>query len=212
MGASKGSKRTIVHSDTKQEFNGKLYYKCGRYFSRSANKGEKRLHRIVWEYHKGKIKDGMQIHHVDEDTSSNDIENLDIISASDHTKLHAKSESRMNHARQLGKKYQHRTKEWHGSPDGLQWHKQHYQKTKDAMHIKTIRECSFCSNKHETEAKKEHAFCSNKCKTAYRRESVLDNESRECIKCARKFQANKYSTRKNCFKCSPAKSRSRLLN
>ncbi len=52
--------------------------------------GEQRLeHRYIWEqYHKKPIPPGYQIHHIDGDKLNNKIENLQMISNSDHQKLH----------------------------------------------------------------------------------------------------------------------------
>lgn len=46
------------------------------------------LHRYMWEKEKGKIPEGFDIHHLDEDKSNNVIENFECISKSNHTKLH----------------------------------------------------------------------------------------------------------------------------
>ena len=52
-----------VISSTVQRFNGVSYYLCGKYFQRRGV----RLHRMVWEYHNGKIPQGYHVHHVDDD-------------------------------------------------------------------------------------------------------------------------------------------------
>ena len=49
-----------VISSTVQRFNGVSYYLCGKYFQRRGV----RLHRMVWEYHNGKIPQGYHVHHV----------------------------------------------------------------------------------------------------------------------------------------------------
>lgn len=46
------------------------------------------LHRIIWEKHNGEIPEGYQIHHIDGNKLNNDISNLQMLSAEEHTKLH----------------------------------------------------------------------------------------------------------------------------
>ncbi len=52
-----------------------------------VNKGVK-LHRIIWEKHKGSIKRGYIVHHVDGDKLNNDIDNLLEIEWGKHTIEH----------------------------------------------------------------------------------------------------------------------------
>ena len=50
------------------------------------------LHHLVWENHYNKkVPKGYHIHHKDENKTNNDINNLQLISASEHAKLHAKT-------------------------------------------------------------------------------------------------------------------------
>ena len=46
-------------------------------------------HRYIWEKEIGKIPEGWDIHHKNEDKSDNRIENLECLSKSDHTKLYS---------------------------------------------------------------------------------------------------------------------------
>lgn len=45
------------------------------------------MHRYVWENEKGKIPEGYDIHHIDNDKSNNNISNLMCLSKSEHTRL-----------------------------------------------------------------------------------------------------------------------------
>lgn len=59
--------------------------------------GKLRLaHHIVWESVNGPIPDGMEIHHIDENKKNNDIENLMLLSYSDHQKMHSPHFGRLN--------------------------------------------------------------------------------------------------------------------
>lgn len=46
-------------------------------------------HRLVYESYYGKIPDGYDVHHIDGDTYNNDIDNLECLSHSDHSKITA---------------------------------------------------------------------------------------------------------------------------
>lgn len=71
---------------TVREFNGERFYlkKTGHY--RNPNGG---LHRRVWESYNGPIPDGMIVHHIDHDPGNNEIENLMLMSPSEHHSYHA---------------------------------------------------------------------------------------------------------------------------
>jgi len=45
-------------------------------------------HRLVWSKYNGKIPEGYHIHHIDGNKLNNDISNLQLISSSEHSKLH----------------------------------------------------------------------------------------------------------------------------
>ncbi|MBR0060392.1 MAG: HNH endonuclease, partial [Selenomonadaceae bacterium] len=73
--------------DKHKKFNGLTYYKderTGRYFSRTP------LSRVVWTYYNGEIPDGYEIHHVDENKANDDISNLQMMTKSEHWKIHGK--------------------------------------------------------------------------------------------------------------------------
>lgn len=48
-------------------------------------------------------------------------------------------------------------------------------------------------------------FCSNACRTAKRRESGVDDETRECAHCKTSFTVNKYSRKRFCGNSCAAK-------
>jgi hypothetical protein len=51
---------------------------------------DKYVHRMVWEKHHGPIPNGHHIHHKDGDKLNNVIENLELLTASEHGCLHHK--------------------------------------------------------------------------------------------------------------------------
>ena len=48
------------------------------------------MHRYVWECNHGPIPDGMHVHHKDGDKTNNNIDNLELLAASVHSKHHGK--------------------------------------------------------------------------------------------------------------------------
>ena len=189
--------RVKVISPTIQEFNGTRYYLCGSYFMNSSI--VKRLHRVVWSYFNGEIPEGYDIHHKDEDRSNNQIENLEMLSASDHSYLHFSTDEARARSAEMGRKHQHLTKEWHASEEGRQWHKAHYEATKDKLHVKVEKICSYC-NKEFTSipTKGENCFCSKRCLAAHRRASGVDNVTAICPVCGATHEHNRYKPRVTC--------------
>lgn len=169
-------------------------------------KTHKRLHIYVWEYYNGKIPKGHHIHHKDFDKNNNELENLELLSASEHQKLHGESWSKERYEQQtkiLKEKAVPKATEWHKSESGHKWHKEHYEQTKDKLHKKDDFVCLNCGNAFTAEISGQNKFCSNKCKSAYRRKSGVDNEKRKCEVCGAEFTTNKYSKAKTCSrKCS----------
>lgn len=155
-----------VISDTIQEFEGERFYLCGYYFQHNG----KRLHRTVWEYYNGPIPEGYHVHHIDEDRSNNNIENLALMPGIEHMKHHGQDESRKEHGRRVIKIAIEMAPEWHRSDDGHAWHSMHLKEVWNNRepHIQT---CSWCGKDYETKdmSGRENHFCSGRCKAAFRR-------------------------------------------
>ncbi len=68
---------------------GNAYKRKDGYFqiSSGVNQG-KLLHRLIYEENFGPIPEGFHIHHLDNDKNNNALENLVLISKSNHHKLH----------------------------------------------------------------------------------------------------------------------------
>lgn len=63
---------------------------CYGYYRATSRTGHISLHRYKYEKEVGKIPDGFDIHHKDENKQNNDINNLECLSKSDHTRLYGK--------------------------------------------------------------------------------------------------------------------------
>lgn len=164
--------KTEVISETIQKFNGVSYYKCGAYFQRRGV----RLHRVVWEYHNGKIPDGYDVHHKDKDRTNNDIDNLELLVRSEHQRMHMLQPDRIAQSRIDIKSAIAKAPEWHRSNEGKEWHSKHAKESwKDRKEITYV--CSFCGNEFKTRhiyPKGMNHFCHNNCKSAFRRKLIRE--------------------------------------
>lgn len=72
-----------------QVYDGKKFsLRCSGYYS--LTKDDRCLmHRYVWENEKGKIPEGWDIHHINNDKADNRISNLECLSKSEHTKKYS---------------------------------------------------------------------------------------------------------------------------
>ncbi len=72
-----------------QFYDGKKFtLRCHGYYELTTGK-RTLMHRYVWEKEKGKIPNGWDIHHINNDKSDNDIQNLECLSKSEHTRKYS---------------------------------------------------------------------------------------------------------------------------
>lgn len=182
-------------------FNGMLFCrddKTGYYLNSNTST---RLHRAVWEFHNGRIPEGSHVHHRDHDKNNNELDNLVLVTAAEHRHIHAEEmpETTKKKLRQnLLKNAMPKAAEWHGTSEGKEWHKKHYEKMKDHLYEKRMFVCEECGKTFEAAHNGNNRFCSNACKSNYRRKSGVDNENRKCEWCGEEFTTNKYSKRRTC--------------
>ena len=175
--------------------------------SKKINGKRKRLHVYVWEYFFGEIEEGFHVHHVEEDKSKNDIADLELMQGTEHIKLHANNFVKDNYdaiIENLNENARPKASEWHGSDEGKEWHKEHYENMKHKLHMEIERNCDYC-NKVYIGKSSRSKFCSNKCKSAHRRESGVDDVVKQCTKCNQEYIANKYQKTKRCKPCEDKK-------
>ena len=193
-----------------EHFGRKFYQDQKTKYWISTNYPRIRAHRWVWISIHGPIPPGYHIHHKDENRSNNDINNLELIEKSRHCRHHMQNEERKEMSRKLAAKIRPLTKKWHGSPEGLAWHKYHAEKHNFGKWKKHVEICDQCGTKYETRNRSHARFCSNKCKSAWRRGAGLDNEDRICVSCGDKFTTNKYGKIKLCTIDCISKQRNKL--
>lgn len=164
-------------------------------------KTHKRLHVCVWEYYNGTVPKGYHVHHKDFDKSNNEIDNLELMTAKEHLKLHGASWGEARYNQQLdilSKKAIPKASEWHKSQAGREWHKKHYENMKDRLHSQETFICEECGKEFKAVKCGSNKFCSNACRAANRRKRGVDNETRICEWCGKEFVTNKYSKAKTC--------------
>lgn len=175
------------------------YYLCS---TNDSTGSRKRMHVYVWEYYNGLVPDGYHIHHIDGDKSNNTIENLQLLSATEHEKLHGGmwDDERRKLARKNIEKASTEAKKWHGSEAGHEWHKNHYEKMKQKLHQVHNFSCLMCGKEFQS-TQTASKFCCNNCKSAYRRKIGADNIIKICSCCGGEYSANKYQKTKYCSVC-----------
>lgn len=162
---NKCSERAVPSVHPYQEFGGVKYYRQPEdgYYSRRFPRIEY-MHRAIWAHHHGPIDPGFHVHHVNGDKGDNRIENLELLSASEHTAMHSKdsrwvgSDANREQLRQSSQK----AAEWHGSKIGLDWHREHGKNTW-AKRSKYSKVCEHCGTSYETYWPNKSRFCSRNC-------------------------------------------------
>lgn len=193
------------------EYDGLIFVrddKTGYYLNAKTHK---RLHRYVWEKHNGEIPKGYEIHHMDKNKANNNISNLQMLSQSEHMKLHGSlqtDEEKQRKRDNLTHNVRPKASMWHGSEKGIEWHKKHYEEMKNRLHERKEFKCKQCGKSFISIRS---GFCCNACKSAYRRKMGYDNIIRECAYCGKPFETNKYTTIKYCSRTCTMKDRYRKL-
>ena len=214
--------QTVTKTVRYIEFDGKRFYEDGKGYWLGQEKGPDgvprriRLHTYVWEKYNGPIPDGYVIHHIDRDKTNNNIENLAMLEAGEHRKLHSAlldDAARERFRENLQTNARPAASEWHRSDEGRTWHKEHFENvTRPLMEEKIEKTCSFCGKPFLTPkfCAGRTQYCSNNCKVRARYHSGVDNEVRICTICGKAFTTNKYSRIKTCGKACANISESRV--
>jgi endogenous inhibitor of DNA gyrase (YacG/DUF329 family) len=190
--------------DKKIIYNGRTFVlgTAKRYYFATIFGKNKSLHRYKYEQEVGPIPPGWHVHHKDKNYLNNETTNLEALPPKKHYAEHyAESADRMRSLQAIGREY---AKAWHGSPEGLKWHNEHYDNVKDKLHSQVERPCSHCGNLTITTRKSSNTFCSNACKSAWRRANKPDMKQATCPTCGSEFQTLKYLPNTFCSqKCKP---------
>jgi len=168
------------------------------YFRRHERGKPIYLHRYVWEQTNGPIPKKHHIHHKDENTGNNSLENLELATGAAHLSKHMRDryesapevfEQRLVAARLAAP-------EWHASPEGRAWHSEH---GKRVAANKTFHACKCKVCGADFESKTPTAgMCSAKCRAKDRRNSGKDDIEFVCAECNVRFTKNRFQVPKFC--------------
>jgi hypothetical protein len=165
--------------------NHRVYFQC------HASAGSPLwLHQEVWKAAHGEIPDGYEIHHKDDDSLNNALDNLDCIPLAEHRKRHSgrcsdKMRSHLDAVRPLAAA-------WHGSEAGHAWHSEHAVKVA-AERRPSVRSCKVCG----ADFASVHAyatFCSQACRDRGR-PARRKLHQRTCVGCGVVFATDRNRAR-----------------
>lgn len=179
-----------------QEFLGKVYRLQGNYFAL----GKRRLHRVVYAHFNGPIPRGKSwhVHHIDGNRLNNQIENLELLSATQHMSGHGEAWDEERTAKHLAALDRARpmAAKWHRSAEGRKWHSDHAKRIDYSPRFE--HRCEFCGAVFLSSHSVGVQFCSKNCKTRHRYHSGVDDETRACAACGGEFVANRYARTRCC--------------
>ena len=184
-------------------YNGEKFWlqTTGRYYqSGKTTATERLLHRRIWIDAYGDIPAGMQVHHKNGDWSDNAIENLELVSESEHKSAHMTAN--MSDPEFRARAFQGlelarvKAAEWHGSEEGIAWHKEHGKRTWEGR-TPAKATCSVCGAEFESFFPERARFCSRSCeqKQSFQRHKTA---TANCAMCGKEFVFNKYRKQECC--------------
>jgi len=163
-----------------EEFEGKVFRIQQGYLAR----GNRRLHRLIWQKLKGPIPKGFDIHHKDGNKLNNSIDNLECISHAEHLSMHMKENSQKVH-------------EWHKTEEGRKALGEHAKEVWENRKVHTLT-CLQCGKEFQAKQIDRAKYCDNKCEQTARRKRGDDLVDRSCVACGKIFRINKYHKTLTC--------------
>lgn len=185
------------------------YYECARISG--ERKYKHWLHQYIYEKERGKIKKGHHVHHIDGNKNNNCIDNLELLTPSEHSKKHwAEMPKEKRDAW-----YKNQKKLLERIRPGYVWPKDPIKKEEFRLKLKKAMQdmekkvfiCNQCGKEYLRKPIGVGRFCSNACKSAWRRDEGLDDEERKCIECGKIFFINKYKKTATCSRSCASKIR-----
>lgn len=162
----------------------RLYRGYYRAFPKPEPPYEELYHREVWRVAYGEIPEGLVLHHIDNCSTNNSLENLQLMTKSQHSSHHRNKEQRENPDK-------FRALNQAGTAALLG--------TKKQRIIPSV--CACCGKEYLAAMPVEgNSFCSPACVGKYRYHSGVDLVVKKCAACGKEFHVNKY--RKDAIVCS----------
>ena len=182
------------------DFNGVRFYRYPESKNRShtiyfqphvhaRRKGVQSLHVEIWKAAHGPLPEGMEVHHKDGNPDNNDLDNLDLISRSEHARLHARERARSpERLAQLKRASQSPARlAWMQSAEGKAKMRENARKSMSRLPLLT-RNCDFCGVEYRYKLARSR-FCSDRCALRQRTGVKLHREARPCVTCGKLFDA-----------------------
>lgn len=174
-------------------FNGVTYrlMGSGKYYLSQATTnagriGAKGLHVAIWEHYSGKtVPPGYCVHHKDGNPFNNDFENLECVERKKHLSEHARRNQENPEYLEKNKRSlliaKEKAKEWHGSDEGLEWHRKHTAcSLAKAWAFREDRICLVCGEPYVAKIRKAK-YCSNSCQQKACRDRRKQRESAKLL-------------------------------
>ena len=195
----------------------KSKYRSGRvYFYPSAKiprrNGVGALHQEIWKDAHGPIPRGWHVHHADDNSLNNALENLECLPAGEHMAHHGAQFTTE------GREWRRRNLRDRAVPKAAEWHRaqppEYYSRMGRKMWATRVASSYVCQQcgapfRSRVSAPSQARFCSNNCKSAARRASGVDNVERVCATCGRLFVVSRYSAARCCSRLCGAQQASR---
>jgi hypothetical protein len=164
-------------------------------------------HRWVWINHYGSIPPGMDIHHKDGDKSNNEIENLEMLSRSDHLKKHWEDPKLREERRKFLDEMRPKVHEWLRSDEGRK--KQSESSKRGWKNRKTFDLICKSCNKQMKSKIPNKIYCSNNCYMKSVRMQRIYFIEKICPICNIIFMKDKFSPKRFCSISCGAKNSSK---
>lgn len=153
------------------------------------------LHREVWKRCHGRaIPKGYHVHHKDEDTGNNAIENLELLSYSDHMRRHHAGKCSPAKAAHLAR-VRPKGWAWHKTPEGRAYHRKRARAWTAARPVVEVK-CPICKTIRKVRQMTHPTtpYCSKVCRV----KSGVDKTERSCELCGKAFTANRWKPTRFC--------------
>lgn len=159
------------------------------YYQASRGTGRGFLHRDVYRDHNGEIPEGYLVHHKDHDPFNNDPGNLRAVSRPEHALEHPEVAGQPD---EFLAEIRPLASAWHGSPEGIEWHREHGRRTWDTRQPVDRRVCEMCGEEFDAWFDRAR-YCSRRC--INRSSEGKYTVTATCPICGTAYQRDKYRER-----------------